>query len=99
MFNASSNFLTGRSQAVLLLWILFVSLSLSYCPVLSWQPCGHLQGKDWPLGSLCAVMFYSVFISFLYGVLGQVWYLIESIPYLCLLHFILGYVLFTDCPL
>ena len=55
MFKPSSNFLTDRSKAVLLLWILFVNcvlcLSLSYCLVCFLQPCSHLLGKDWPLGS------------------------------------------------
>ena len=56
MFKPSSNFLTDRSKAVLLLWIHFVisvsCLSLSYCLVCFLQPCGHLLGKGWPLGSL-----------------------------------------------
>ena len=33
-------------------------------------------------------MFHCVFVTFLYGFLGQVWYLVVSIPDLCLLtHF------------
>ena len=50
-------------------WILFVIL-MSCCPFLlyflicSLQPCDHLLGKGWPLG------------SFPYGVPDQVWYLI-----------------------
>ena len=46
MFKPSSNFLTDRSKAVFLLWVLFVicvsCLSLSCCLVCSLQPCGHL---------------------------------------------------------
>ena len=38
------------------------------------------------LAFLC-VMFYCVFVTFLCGVLGQVWYLIVSIPDLCLLTY------------
>ena len=33
------------------------------------------------------VMFSSVFVTFPYSVLGQVWYLIVSIPDLCLLSY------------
>ena len=42
----------------------------------------------WKMASvliLLYVMFYGVLVTFPYGVLGQVWYLIESIPDLCLL--------------
>ena len=35
--------------------------------------------------ALLYVMFSCVFVTFICGVLGQVWYLIVSIPYLCLL--------------
>ena len=34
------------------------------------------------------IMFSCVFVTFPYGLLGQVWYLIVSIPDLCLLTFI-----------
>ena len=37
--------------------------------------------------ALLCVMFYCVFVTFPCGVLGQVWYLIVSIPDLCLLPF------------
>ena len=93
MFMPSSNFLTGRCKVVLLLWILFLicvsclSLSVSYCLVCSLQPCDHLLGKGWPLGFLV----YDVFLCFVtlpYGVLGQVWYLILSIPELCVLPYL-----------
>ena len=51
---------------VLLLWILFVicvsCLSLSYSHVCSLPPCGHLLGKDWPVGSLVCDVFL-VFLS------------------------------------
>ena len=40
--------------------------------------CGHLLGKGWPLGSV-----WGVFCEFPIGILGQVWYLIVSIPDLC----------------
>ena len=57
---------------------------VSYCLVCSLQSRGHLLGKDWPLGSLVCDVF-SLFVTFSYGVLGQVWYLIVWIPDLCLI--------------
>ena len=42
----------------------------------------------WEMADLLAllyVMFSCVFVTFPYGILDQVWYLIESIPDLCLL--------------
>ena len=54
-------------------------LSLLCCIVYSLQPCDHLLEKDWPLGSLvCCVSL--VFVTFPYGVPGQVRYLIELTP-------------------
>ena len=48
VFGPSSNFLTERSKAVPLLWILFVAcvlcLTLSHCLVCSLQLCDHLLG-------------------------------------------------------
>ena len=51
-------------------------------------------------------MFYCVFVTFPYGVLGQVWYLFVSIPDLCLhsyfksclRHYIVIYVTFSTIP-
>ena len=40
-----------------------------------WSPVGE---------ELLNVMVYCVFVTLLFGVLGQVWYLIVSIPDLCL---------------
>ena len=67
----------------------FVDL-LCFCSVLCLQCfvrvclyvlCGHLLGKGWPLGSrlwcLLCVCHFPI------GILGQVWYLIVSIPDLC----------------
>ena len=64
MFKPSSNCMlcfTDHSKAVLLLWILFVTyvscLFLLCCLVCSLQPCDHLLGKSWSLGSLvCDVL-------------------------------------------
>ena len=49
---------TGHSEAVLLLWIIFV-IYVSCFFDCSLQPCGHLLGRGWPLGSLvCDVLLY-----------------------------------------
>ena len=61
---------------------LICSLSLLYCHVCSLQPCGHLLGKTDLLAPLY-MMISCVFVTFTYSVLGQVWYLIVSIPDLC----------------
>ena len=47
-------------------------------------PCGHLLGKGWPLGSSlwCLIVIWS-----LSRILGQVCYLIVSIPDLCTLTY------------
>ena len=80
MLKPSSNFLTDHSKVVLLLWILFI-ICASCHTVLS-VPCS-LVVTCWEkadiLGLLC-VMFSCVFVTFPYGVLGQVWYLIVWIP-------------------
>ena len=44
---------------------------------------GHLLGKGLPLGSLVCDVLGFFCVTFPYGVLGQVWYLIVSIPDLC----------------
>ena len=53
-FKPSSEYFIDRSNAVLLLWIVFVSYASCWC-VLCYrgcllQPCGHLLGKSWPFG-------------------------------------------------
>ena len=48
-------------------------------------PCGHLLGKGWPLGSHLWCL--TVSCHFPIGILGQVWYLIVSIPDLCTLTY------------
>ena len=70
------------------MWILFVIYisCLSYYLVCSLLHYGHLLGKDKALGSLVCHTFLC-FVTFPCGVLGQVLYLIVSIPDLCLLHF------------
>ena len=69
-------------------FLLFVfHLCLSYCRVFFMQPFGHLLVKGWPLGSLVYDVFLSS-VTFSYGVLRQVWYLIVSISDLCLLPYL-----------
>ena len=53
-------------------FLCYLCFSLPYCLVCFLQPCGHLLGEGWPLGSL----FLCVFVIFPCGVLGQVYYLI-----------------------
>ena len=85
IFNPSSNFQTEPCDVVILLWILFV-ICVSCHTVLSF-PCS-LVITCWERADLLAllhVMFSCVFITFPYGVVGQVWYLIVWIPVFCLL--------------
>ena len=79
----SSNFLTDRSKTVLLFSIFFLLvfcvclcqtiLSVSFSLVVT---CWEMP----ELLTLLYVMCSCVFVTFPYGVLGQVWYLIVSIP-------------------
>ena len=57
---------------------------MSYYMVRSSQRFGHLLGNA-DLLDLVYIMFPCSFVTFLYGVLGQVWYLIVFIPNICLL--------------
>ena len=92
MIKASSNFPNDRSKAVLLLWIrlFFVfRVFLCYAVLHVSVPCS-LVVTCWEradLLDLLSVIFSCVFVSFPYGVLGKVWYLIVSIPDLCLLPY------------
>ena len=81
-------YFTDRSKAVLLLWIFYVFVLACVCYVFVcvclYVLCGHHLGKGWLLGSrlwcLCVC-------HFPIGILGQVWYLIISIPDLCTLTY------------
>ena len=56
---------------------------------------GHLLGKGWPLGSRLWCLLWVC--HFPIGILGQVWYLIVSIPDLCTItyfHYFLFLILF-----
>ena len=66
-FKPSSEYFTYHSEAVILLWIVFVSYAscrcVLCCCVCSLQPCGHLLGKSLPLG--CRVCcFFLCFVTF-----------------------------------
>ena len=97
MLKPSSNFLTDRSKAVLILWNNFIICGLrlfwSYLYVLS-VSCS-LVVTCWVMAdrlALLYVMFSCVLDTCRYGVLGQVWYLIVSNPDLCLLIYFLEYI-------
>ena len=62
---------------------------LACCLECSLLPCAHLQGKGQPLDLLALwyMMFSCVLSLFPCGILGQVWFLILSIPDICLLHY------------
>ena len=55
-------------------------------PVFDWALCGSPVVFSLPLALLCA-MFSCVSVTFPYGVLGQVWYMIVSIPDICLIPY------------
>ena len=57
---------------------LVFAMSVRVC---SYVLCGHLLGKGWPLGSRLWCLLWVC--HFPIGILGQVWYLIVSIPDLC----------------
>ena len=60
-----------------LFWLVF-AMSVRVC---LYVLCGHLLGKGWPLGSRLWCLLWVC--NFPIGILGQVWYLIVSIPDLC----------------
>ena len=63
------------------LWLVFVMLSRLFIAVL-WSPAGKGL-TSW----LLFVMLNCVFVTFPSGILGQVWYLIVSIPEFCHLSY------------
>ena len=89
-----SNFLTDHSKTVLLLWILFVICVSCLSVILSYLFLADLwstAGKQLNHLALLYVMFSCVFVTFNNGVLGQVLYLIVSIPDLCLLPYFVAW--------
>ena len=82
-------YFTDRSKAVLLLWIFYVFVLSCVCYVFVrvclYVLCGHLLGKGWPLSSRLWCLLWVC--HFPIDILGQVWYLIVSIPDLCTLTY------------
>ena len=93
MFKSFTFSFTDRSKAaVLLLWIfLLFMIHVHLCYAILSVPCS-LVITCWEragfLAFLC-VMFSCIVVTFPYDVPGQVWYLIVSIPDLCLLYFVI----------
>ena len=80
--------ITDRSKAVLLLWIYFVVVCLSLPSVKS-VSCS-LEVTCWERADLLALLcvtFSCAFVTLPYCALGQLWYMIVSIPDLCLLSY------------
>ena len=80
-------YFTDRTKAVILLWIIcvFVScVSHAFAPV---HCC--LVVTCWERAELLAFVgdVYCIFVTFPCGILGQVWYLIVSLPDLCFLSY------------
>ena len=73
---------TDHSKAVLLLWIFYVFFLSCVCcafvRVCLCMPCGHLLGKDWPLGSCLSCLTVSLSFSHWYPGLGVVLDCIDS---------------------
>ena len=65
-------------------YLCFVSVMLSYLFIAAlWSPAR----KGLTSWLFCVCCFLVFFVTFQFGVLGQVWYLIVSIPDLCLLPY------------
>ena len=78
----------GGTSFVDLLCFCSVLCLLCFVRVCLYVLRGHLLGKGWPLGSRlwCLLWVY----HFPFGILGQVWYLIVSIPDLCNLTYLVS---------
>ena len=89
MFKPLSIF-TDQPKVVLLLYILFCYLCFMFaCNTVLFVPCS-LVVTCWERADLLVllyVLFSCVFVTFPYSILGQVWYLIVSIPDICLLPY------------
>ena len=88
-------YFTDRSKAVLLLWNFYVFVLSCVCYVFVrvclYVLCGLLVEKGWPLGSRLWCLLW--FCHFPIGILGQMWYLIVSIPDLCTLTYFIHFIL------
>ena len=76
----------GGTSFVDLLCFCSVLCLLCFVRVCLYVLCGHLLGKGWPLGSRLWCLLWVC--HFPIGILGQVWYLIGSIPDLCTITYI-----------
>ena len=75
----------GGTSFVDLLCFCSVLCLLCFVCVCLYMLCGLLLGKGWPLGSRLWCLLWVC--PFPIGILGQVWYLIVSIPDLCTLTY------------
>ena len=75
----------GGTSFVDLLCFCSVLCLLCFVRVCLYVLCGHLLGKGWRLGSRLWCLLWVC--HFPIGILGQVWYLIVSIPDLCTLTY------------
>ena len=80
----------GGTSFVDLLCFCSVLCLLCFVRVCLYVLCGHLLGKGWPLGSRLWCLLWVC--HFPIGILGQVWYLIVSIPDLCTITYFYLYV-------
>ena len=76
----------GGTSFVDLLCFCSVLCLLCFVRVCLYVLCGHLLGKGWPLGSRLWCLLWVC--HFPIGILGQVWYLIVSIPDLLCLYLV-----------
>ena len=79
----------GGTSFVDLLCFCSVLCLLCFVRVCLYVLCGHLLGKGWPLGSRLWCLLWVC--HFPIGILGQVWYLIVSIPDLCTITYFYWY--------
>ena len=79
----------GGTSFVDLLCFCSVLCLLCFVRVCLYVLRGHLLGKGWPLGSRLWCLL--LVCHFPIGILGQVWYLIVSIPDLCNLTYLDGF--------
>ena len=85
----------GGTSFVDLLCFCSVLCLLCFVRVCLYVLRGHLLGKGWPLGSRLWCLLWVC--HFPIGILGQVWYLIVSIPDLCNLTYFESQILFWGC--
>ena len=80
----------GGTSFVDLLCFCSVLCLLCFVRVCLYVLRGHLLGKGWPLGSRLWCLLWVC--HFPIGILGQVWYLIVSIPDLCNLTYFVSFI-------